>query len=147
MARTTSPLASQVVSLTRFNTGGNAYNVIPDTVKLGATYRSLTHEGMLKMQTSFQEVLRLLMAPCTSDCAQLAGRLSPQHGSTCRYVAMYMCRCRDVDMCRCAACQSVICTCRGSKHASQVHTALALALAQAQAPPAPALSWHSRGTS
>ena len=56
VSRETSPLHSQVVSLTRFNTGDNAYNVIPDIVKLGATYRSLTHEGMVRMRDRFDEV-------------------------------------------------------------------------------------------
>ena len=56
VARETDPLHSQVVSLTRFNTGSNAYNGIPDVVKLGATYRSLTHEGMVKMKIRFDEV-------------------------------------------------------------------------------------------
>ena len=56
VAREVDPLHSQVVSLTRFNTGDNAYNVIPDTVKLGATYRSLTHEGMVNMKKRFSEV-------------------------------------------------------------------------------------------
>lgn len=56
VARETDPLHSQVVSLTRFNTGGNAYNVIPDVVKLGATYRSLTHQGMVNMKSRLGEV-------------------------------------------------------------------------------------------
>lgn len=56
VSRETNPLHSQVVSLTRFNTGDNAYNVIPDVVKLGATYRSLTHEGMVRMKDRFDEV-------------------------------------------------------------------------------------------
>ena len=42
--------------MTRFNTGENAYNVIPDVVKLGATYRSLTHEGMVRMKKRMYEV-------------------------------------------------------------------------------------------
>ncbi len=56
IARETDPLHSQVVSMTRFNTGENAYNVIPDVVKLGATYRSLTHEGMVRMKKRMYEV-------------------------------------------------------------------------------------------
>ena len=56
VSRETNPLHSHVVSLTRFNTGDNAYNVIPDVVKLGATYRSLTHEGMVRMKDRFDEV-------------------------------------------------------------------------------------------
>ena len=56
VAREVDPLHSQVVSLTRFNTGDNAYNVIPDIVKLGATYRSLTHEGMVNMKKRFFQV-------------------------------------------------------------------------------------------
>ena len=56
IARETDPLHSQVVSMTRFNTGDNAYNVIPDVVKLGATYRSLTHDGMVRMKKRMAEV-------------------------------------------------------------------------------------------
>ncbi len=61
IARETDPLHSQIVSLTRFTTGENAYNVIPDVVKLGATYRSLTHDGMVCMKKRMDEV-----HPCTS---------------------------------------------------------------------------------
>lgn len=57
IARETDPLHSQVVSMTRFNTGENAYNVIPDVVKLGATYRSLTHEGMVRMKKRMYEII------------------------------------------------------------------------------------------
>ncbi|DBB12670.1 hypothetical protein WJX82_005677 [Trebouxia sp. C0006] len=57
IARETDPLHSQVVSMTRFNTGENAYNVIPDVVKLGATYRSLTHEGMVRMKKRMYEIM------------------------------------------------------------------------------------------
>ena len=56
VARETDPLHSQVVSLTRFSTGDNAYNVIPDVVKLGGTYRSLTHTGMVQMKKRMEEV-------------------------------------------------------------------------------------------
>ena len=56
VARETDPLHSHVVSLTRFNTGNNAYNVIPDVVKLGATYRALTQEGSLTMKKRMGEV-------------------------------------------------------------------------------------------
>lgn len=56
VARGTSPLDSNVVSVSSFNTGGNAYNVVPDTVLLGGTYRSLTHNGMLWMQQEFEKV-------------------------------------------------------------------------------------------
>ena len=70
VARETDPLHSQVVSLTRFNTGDNAYNVIPDVVKLGATYRSLTHDGMVRMKKSLQEVFlsHICKASVTQQC-------------------------------------------------------------------------------
>ena len=67
VARETDPLHSHVVSLTRFNTGDNAYNVIPDTVKLGATYRSLTHQGSMAMKKRMGEVGQTtLPQPCCS---------------------------------------------------------------------------------
>lgn len=56
VSRGTSPLESHVVSLSSFNTGSNAYNVIPDTVQLGGTYRSLTHKGIVWMKEQFQQV-------------------------------------------------------------------------------------------
>ena len=56
VARRVDPLSSQVVSVTRFSTGNNAYNVIPDTVRLGGTYRSLTHDGMVRMKEDFTQV-------------------------------------------------------------------------------------------
>ena len=63
IARETDPLHSQVVSLTRVDTGGNAYNVIPDVVKLGATYRSLTHGGMVRMKERMAEVSSARICP------------------------------------------------------------------------------------
>lgn len=67
IARETDPLHSQVVSMTRFNTGENAYNVIPDVVKLGATYRSLTHEGMVRMKKRMYEVCLQLQSTNTQS--------------------------------------------------------------------------------
>lgn len=47
VSRGTSPLECNVVSLTSFNMGGNAYNVIPNTMTLDGTYRPLAHAGIL----------------------------------------------------------------------------------------------------
>jgi IAA-amino acid hydrolase len=49
VSREISPLDSAVLSVTTMNTGGNAYNVIPEQVKLGGTIRSLTEVGINKV--------------------------------------------------------------------------------------------------
>lgn len=104
MARETDPLHSQVVSLTRFNTGGNAYNVIPDVVKLGATYRSLTHEGMVNMKKRLHEVwfLTIRQASITqqiqlSELVLLAILLRHSYGdSQCYECTRLPCKCQTV---------------------------------------------------
>ncbi len=45
VSRETSPLGSSVVSVTRL-AAGDAFNVIPDTVKLGGTVRCTSDENM-----------------------------------------------------------------------------------------------------
>ena len=55
ISRELSPLESGVISIT-MTKAGNACNVIPSTMELEGTIRSLTHEGILKLQTRVKEV-------------------------------------------------------------------------------------------
>jgi metal-dependent amidase/aminoacylase/carboxypeptidase family protein len=45
----------QVISVTFVN-GGDAYNVIPETVSFGGTFRSLTTEGLSYLKKRIKEV-------------------------------------------------------------------------------------------
>jgi IAA-amino acid hydrolase len=55
ISRELSPLESGVISIT-MTKAGNACNVIPSTMELEGTIRSLTLEGILKLQTRVKEV-------------------------------------------------------------------------------------------
>jgi len=55
ISRELSPLESGVISIT-MTKAGNACNVIPSTMELEGTIRSLTLEGILKLQTRVREV-------------------------------------------------------------------------------------------
>eukprot|EP00891_Asterochloris_glomerata_P003084 jgi/Astpho2/3084/e_gw1.00051.95.1_t len=57
VSRETSPLDSAVISIPRFN-AGEAYNVIPDTVSLGGTLRTLTHEASVRLRKRMEEVIK-----------------------------------------------------------------------------------------
>ncbi|PIM98874.1 hypothetical protein CDL12_28641 [Handroanthus impetiginosus] len=56
VSREVDPLHSQVLSVT-YVRGGTASNVIPDYVELGGTLRSLTTEGLLRLQQRVKEVI------------------------------------------------------------------------------------------
>lgn len=56
ISREVDPLHSQVLSVT-YVRGGSASNVIPSTVELGGTLRSLTTEGLLRLQQRVKEVI------------------------------------------------------------------------------------------
>ena len=55
VSRELSPLEPGVISITMAN-AGSAFNVIPSTMELQGTIRSLTVEGVLKLQTRVKEV-------------------------------------------------------------------------------------------
>jgi len=59
ISRELSPLESGVISIT-MTKAGNACNVIPSTMELEGTIRSLTLEGILKLQTRVKEVAELI---------------------------------------------------------------------------------------
>ncbi|XP_050243682.1 IAA-amino acid hydrolase ILR1-like [Quercus robur] len=56
VSRETNPLESKVVSIGFLN-GGQTYNVIPETVKFGGTFRSLTTEGLSYIKDRIKEVI------------------------------------------------------------------------------------------
>ncbi|KAE8719676.1 IAA-amino acid hydrolase ILR1-like 1 [Hibiscus syriacus] len=56
-SRETDPLHSQVLSITYIR-GGSAFNVIPSYVEFGGSLRSLTTEGLYKLQQRMKEVIK-----------------------------------------------------------------------------------------
>ncbi|TVU43961.1 hypothetical protein EJB05_03383 [Eragrostis curvula] len=56
VARETDPLQGAVVSVT-FIKGGEAFNVIPESVTLGGTFRSMTTEGLSYLMKRIREVI------------------------------------------------------------------------------------------
>ncbi|XP_058207083.1 IAA-amino acid hydrolase ILR1-like 3 [Rhododendron vialii] len=58
VSRETDPLEARVVSI-GFIEGGQAGNVIPETVRFGGTFRSMTSEGMSYLQQRIKEVIEI----------------------------------------------------------------------------------------
>ncbi|KAM1184505.1 hypothetical protein TB2_013605 [Malus domestica] len=56
VSRETDPFDSRVVTV-GYIQGGQAGNVIPDSVKVGGTYRSLTSEGLSYLQERIKEII------------------------------------------------------------------------------------------
>ncbi|EEC81804.1 hypothetical protein OsI_25527 [Oryza sativa Indica Group] len=56
VARETDPLEAAVISVT-FMKGGDAYNVIPESVSFGGTFRSLTSEGLSYLKKRIKEIV------------------------------------------------------------------------------------------
>ncbi|CAM8980809.1 unnamed protein product [Rhodiola kirilowii] len=56
VSRETDPLDARVVTVAMIE-GGQAFNVIPDTVQFGGTYRSMTTEGRIQLQRRIREVI------------------------------------------------------------------------------------------
>ncbi|KAM0863571.1 hypothetical protein ACQ4PT_044514 [Festuca glaucescens] len=56
VAREIDPLQAAVISVTFVN-GGDAYNVIPETVSFGGTFRSLTTEGLSYLKKRIKEII------------------------------------------------------------------------------------------
>ncbi|KAA8518524.1 hypothetical protein F0562_015998 [Nyssa sinensis] len=61
VSRETDPLEGRVVTV-GYIAGGQAENVIPETVKFGGTYRSLTPQGLSYIQERIKEVIELQAA-------------------------------------------------------------------------------------
>ncbi|CAL5334451.1 unnamed protein product [Camellia sinensis] len=78
VSRETDPLEARVVSV-GFIEGGAAGNVIPETVKFGGTYRSLTSEGISYLQQRIKEVIETQAAvhQCTAVVDFMEKKLRP----------------------------------------------------------------------
>lgn len=61
ISRETDPLESGVVTV-GYIKGGNAYNVVPETVELGGTYRSLSSEGLSHIKQRIEEIIQMQAA-------------------------------------------------------------------------------------
>lgn len=68
VSRETDPLESRVVTIGQI-TGGQADNVIPESVKFGGTYRSLSSKGLLDTKERIKQVVELQAAVhhCTAE--------------------------------------------------------------------------------
>jgi len=56
VSREADPLDSQVVTVTRFQ-GGGAFNVIPDSVTIGGTFRCFSSQGFMRLKRRIEEVV------------------------------------------------------------------------------------------
>nr|GMC76049.1 IAA-amino acid hydrolase ILR1-like 4 [Ipomoea batatas] len=56
VSREADPLDSQVVTVGHFR-GGGAFNVIPDSVTIGGTFRAFSREGMVQLKKRIEEVI------------------------------------------------------------------------------------------
>ncbi|KAK1263426.1 IAA-amino acid hydrolase ILR1-like 7 [Acorus gramineus] len=68
VSRESDPLEANVVSV-GFIEGGTAYNVIPETLKFGGTFRSTTMEGLSYLSTRIREIIEAhaTVHQCTVD--------------------------------------------------------------------------------
>ncbi|KAK0570897.1 hypothetical protein LWI29_008123 [Acer saccharum] len=58
VSREADPLDSQVVTVTKFQ-GGGAFNVIPDSVSIGGTFRALSKESFAQLKQRIEEVITM----------------------------------------------------------------------------------------
>ncbi|CAI9759053.1 unnamed protein product [Fraxinus pennsylvanica] len=58
VSREADPLDSQVVTVTKFQ-GGGAFNVIPNTVTIGGTFRAFSKESFIQLKQRIEEVITL----------------------------------------------------------------------------------------
>ncbi|RVX11978.1 IAA-amino acid hydrolase ILR1 [Vitis vinifera] len=68
VSRETDPLEARVVTVGLVD-GGEAGNVIPESVKIGGTFRSLTSQGLLYLQERIKEVIETQAAVHGCDAA------------------------------------------------------------------------------
>ncbi|KAK1285272.1 IAA-amino acid hydrolase ILR1-like 1 [Acorus calamus] len=57
VSREADPLDSQVVTVAKFQ-GGGAFNVIPDSVTIGGTFRAFSKESLLQLKQRIEEVIK-----------------------------------------------------------------------------------------
>ncbi|KAL5768693.1 hypothetical protein ACOSP7_015239 [Xanthoceras sorbifolium] len=58
VSREADPLDSQVVTVTKFQ-GGGSFNVIPDSVSIGGTFRALSKESFAQLRQRIEEVITM----------------------------------------------------------------------------------------
>jgi len=90
VARETDPLQGAVVSVTFIRGGGEAFNVIPESVTLGGTFRSMTTEGLSYLKTRIREVIQgqAAVGRCTAAVDFMEEELRP-YPATVNDEAMY----------------------------------------------------------
>ncbi|XP_057813513.2 IAA-amino acid hydrolase ILR1-like 1 isoform X2 [Cryptomeria japonica] len=68
ISREANPLDSQVVTVATFN-GGDAFNVIPDSVTIGGTFRAFSNESFYRLKQRIDEIIvgQSLVHRCTSS--------------------------------------------------------------------------------
>nr|XP_018686187.1 PREDICTED: IAA-amino acid hydrolase ILR1-like 7 isoform X2 [Musa acuminata subsp. malaccensis] len=78
VSRESDPLESRVVSI-GFMKAGEAYNVIPESVTFGGTYRSMTTEGLFELSRRIKEVIETQAAVhrCTATVDFMEQELRP----------------------------------------------------------------------
>ncbi|CAL4945327.1 unnamed protein product [Urochloa decumbens] len=78
VSRETDPLQGAVVSVTMIK-GGDAFNVIPESVTLGGTFRSMTTEGLSYLMKRIREVIQgqAVVSRCTAAVDFMEEELRP----------------------------------------------------------------------
>ncbi|RCV10262.1 hypothetical protein SETIT_2G098400v2 [Setaria italica] len=78
VAREIDPLQGTVVSIT-FVKGGEAYNVIPESVTFGGTLRSMTNEGLLYLKKRIEEIVegQSVVHHCTATVDFMEDKMRP----------------------------------------------------------------------
>ncbi|GJN22743.1 hypothetical protein PR202_gb10338 [Eleusine coracana subsp. coracana] len=78
VAREINPLQGAVVSVT-FIKGGEAFNVVPESVTLGGTFRSMTAEGLSYLMNRIREVIegQAAVSRCTATVDFVEEKLRP----------------------------------------------------------------------
>ncbi|KAL6005372.1 IAA-amino acid hydrolase ILR1-like 7 [Asimina triloba] len=89
ISRESDPLEATVLSV-GFVHGGQTHNVIPDSVKFGGTFRSMTTEGLYYIQKRIKEVIeaQALVHRCTASVDFMENKLIP-YPATVNDDAMY----------------------------------------------------------
>ncbi|KAI3912073.1 hypothetical protein MKW92_042158 [Papaver armeniacum] len=65
VSREADPLGSQVVTVGKFQ-GGGAFNVIPDSVTIGGTFRALSTESFIQLKKRTEEVQPIAASPLSA---------------------------------------------------------------------------------
>ncbi|XVE51983.1 hypothetical protein DITRI_Ditri02bG0083400 [Diplodiscus trichospermus] len=76
ISREADPLDSLVVTVAKFR-GGEAFNVIPDSVPIGGTLRAFSREGLVQLQQRVEEVIKRQAA--VSRCNATVDFLEEKH--------------------------------------------------------------------